>query len=152
MEEASGGETSLAAGRSRRRTIGVGDFREGLVAALLDNRRIVELMTAIARSLAPKRAVMKQRGLAIAERHPPGREGADQPEQPKHFMGRARRVDQAAPKHHIAAALAMDRLQHGKPPDALTKVLRHGQSAGVQFWIAARQPTEVTIRRRRLVG
>src|SRR5579872_529804 len=110
MEEAARDEAAPAAGRRRGRAIGVRNVGEWLVAAGLDDRRIVEFMTAMARACAPQRMVGAQRRLAIAERHAALGERTDKAEQAGHFVADAVRVNQAAPENHVAAAFAMDRL------------------------------------------
>src|SRR5579883_528307 len=124
MEEAARDEAAAAAGRRRRRAIGVRHFGERLVAARLDDRRIMEFMAAIARAFASERMVAKQRRLSVAERHPPRGERADKTEQARHFMADAVRVDQAAAERHVAAAFAMDRLRRGEAPDSAEEILR----------------------------
>src|ERR1700722_5137191 len=84
--------SSRACGR-RRRTVDVANKGEGVVAVRRDDGRVVELMAAQDRARGSKRAVRRDAGLAIAERHAALFKTGFDAKQAGHRMGGARGVD-----------------------------------------------------------
>ena len=76
----------------------------------------MELVAAQDQARAPKRAIRRDAGLAIAERHPALFETGFDAEQARHRMGYARGVNKALAQRHIAPAFAMDRPRLGETP------------------------------------
>ena len=63
---------------------------------------------------APKRAIMPELGLAIAEMQPPRGEARCVAEKPSHSVARTVGINDGLAQDHVAAALAMDRARRGK--------------------------------------
>ena len=61
-------------------------------------------------------------------------------------------IDEASPKHHVAAAFAMHGPRRGEAREPLLEALGIGERRGMQLRIAARQPAGIAIFPRRLVG
>ena len=64
----------------------------------------------------------------------------------------AGRVNQGATKNHVAAAFAVGGLRGGEAAKPIHEILRRCEPARMKLWIAAGQPTELAILRRRFVG
>src|SRR5450755_713480 len=105
------------------------------------------------RALRAERTVPLEPGAAIAQMQLALREGSFEPEQPGHLVPHAVGILDAAPQHHIASTLAVDRhrafSQCSKP---CTKNVSRRQRAGMEFWIASGQPYGVGGCIGRLVG
>ena len=152
VEEGAGDMTAPSAGRPKRVSVRVEQFGKRLIAARLDERRIVELVPAQSRAGAPERAVLQQRRGAIAEMQAALGEARRMSEQASHGVTRAVGIDQPLPQHHVAAALAMHRAARGELGEPGLEARRAGERAGMQLRIAAGKPAGIAIVGRRLVG
>ena len=108
-----------------------------LIAARLDERGIVEFVTAEPRAGAPERAVLEQSRGAIAEMQAALGEARRMGEQARHGVTRAAGVDQPLPQHHVAAAFAMHRTARGELGEPSLEAPGIGERAGMQLRIAA---------------
>ena len=114
VEEGAGDMPAPSADWPKRVSVRIEQFGKRLIAARLDQRRIVELMPAQSRARAPERAVLEQRRGAIAEMQAALGEARRMGEQARHGVTRAAGIDQPLPQHHVAAAFAMHRTARGE--------------------------------------
>ena len=88
----------------------VGDVHERLVVALGDDRGVVEFVAAHDVAGRADRIVRQQARLAIAEMQPALGKARGMAEQARHRVAHALRVLDALAEHHVAAALAVNRM------------------------------------------
>src|SRR5512135_463497 len=152
VEERAGDVAAPAARRAERMALPVDKLGERRVVSGRGQRRVVELMPAHDRTLAPDWALRKQPRLAIAEMELALREARGMAEQPGHGAAHAIRILEALAENHVAAALAMHLTRRGEAGEPVAETVRRGKPPRMQLGIAAGQPADVAALRRLLVG
>ena len=111
----------------------------------------MKLMSAHDIAHGAERMVGQQARLAIAEMKLALGEARRVAEQPRHRVPRGLRVLQPFAEHHVAAALAVNRMALRKFRETVEKAACCRELPRMQFRIAARQPADVATGRRRFV-
>src|SRR5258708_7751445 len=106
---------------------------ENFVAAIRQQRRIMELVAFEFLPGGAKPAGGGQRRIPVAKIHPAlGETGLD-PEEAGHAVSDPGCVGQSGAECHIAPALAMYRAIVSKTPQTAQEICRIGEASGVQF-------------------
>src|SRR6185312_12626360 len=140
MKEGAGDVAAPAAAVGHRLPLRVGQLSERDIMPCRYQARIVEFMTAHARTCHAEWTVRCQPGLAIAEVQLAFVKAGGVPEQAGHRMRNAIGVFKAFAEHHVATAFAMHRACRGETRETVAEPMRGCERAGMQFRIAARQP------------
>src|ERR1700730_12797077 len=120
--------------------------------ALRLDRGIVKLMP-------PQQSVFRTQGMSlgetrllVAEMEIAFRKTKRRAKKSRHGMGMAGLIGQALPQNHVAAAFATRGPSFHEPAQSGKKTLRRRQPPRVKLGVAAGQPAEIAVVRRRLIG
>jgi hypothetical protein len=115
VEERTGDATAPSACRSQRLAFAVGEFKQGLVASRLGQRRIMEFMAAQLGARTAQRTIGEQPRLTVAEMELAVREAGGMAEQAGHAVADTVGIFERLAERHVAAALAMHPPRRGEP-------------------------------------
>lgn len=120
--------------------------------ALRLDRGIVKLMPTQQGAFRAQGMRLDKARLPVAEMELGFRKAERRPEKSRHGMDMADLIGQALPQNHVTAAFAMRGPSFHEPAQTVEKALRCREPSRVKLGIAAWQPAEIAMVRRRLIG